>query len=67
MAMDAHVRISLEQRVLETTITDSNVNDMLASECDNFLSEINEQHAIASSLRNDDDMCTDSYISDVMT
>ena len=36
MAMDAHVRITLEQRVLETTITDSNVDDMLASECDNF-------------------------------
>ena len=46
MAMDAHVRITLEQRVQETTITDSNVVDMLASECDNFLSEINEQHAI---------------------
>ena len=34
MAMDAHVRITLEQRVQETTITDSNVDDMLASECD---------------------------------
>ena len=36
MAMDANVRITLEQRVIETTITDSNVDDMLASECDNF-------------------------------
>ena len=52
MAMDAHVYITLEQRDIETTITDSNVDDMLASECDNFLSEIDEQHAIASSLRN---------------
>ena len=38
MAIDAYVRITLEQRVQETTITDSNVDDMLASECDNFLS-----------------------------
>ena len=28
MAMDAHVRITLEQRVQETTITDSNVDDI---------------------------------------
>ena len=28
MAMDAHVRITLEQRVRETTIADSNVDDM---------------------------------------
>ena len=66
MTMDAHVRITLEQRVQETTITDSNVDDMLASECDNFLSEINEQHAIASSLRDKNDMRTDSNINDVM-
>ena len=39
---------------------------MLASECDNFLSEINEQHAIANSLRNNNTMSTDSSISDVM-
>jgi hypothetical protein len=39
---------------------------MLASECDNFLSEINEQHAIAESRRNDNAMKTDSNISDVM-
>ena len=64
--MDAHVRITLEQRVQETTITDSNVDDMLASECDNFLSEINEQHAIASSLRDKNAMRTDSNINDVM-
>ena len=38
MAKDAHVRISLEQRVIKTTITDSNVDDMLVTdECDNFL------------------------------
>jgi hypothetical protein len=66
MAMDAHARITLEQRVIETTITDSNVDDMLALECDNFLSEINEQHAIASSMRNNNTMSTDSNISDVM-
>ena len=36
MAMDAHVRITLEQRVQETTITDSNEDDILASQCDNF-------------------------------
>ena len=66
MAIDAHVRITLEQRVIETTITDSNVDDMLASECDNFVSEINEQHAIASSMRNNNNMSTDSNISDVM-
>ena len=64
--MDVHVRITLEQSVIETTITDSNVDDMLASECDNFLSDINEKHAIASSLRNNNDMRTDSKISDVM-
>jgi hypothetical protein len=29
MAIDAHVRITLEKRVIETTITDSNVVDML--------------------------------------
>ena len=39
---------------------------MLASECDNFLSEINEQHAIASSLRDTNAMRTDSNINDVM-
>jgi hypothetical protein len=66
MAMDAYVRITLEQRVIETTITDSNVDDMLASECDNFLSEINEQHAFASSIRNNKIMSTESNISDVM-
>ena len=66
MAMDAYVRITLEQRVQETTITESNVDDMLASECDNFLSEINEQHAIASSLRDTNAMRTDSNINDVM-
>jgi hypothetical protein len=38
VAIDAHVRMTLEQRVRETTITNSNVDDMLASECDNFLS-----------------------------
>ena len=66
MVMDAHVRITLEQRVQETTITDSNVDDMLASVCDDFLSEINEQHAIASSLRDNNAMRTDSNINDVM-
>ena len=66
MAMDAHVRITLEQRVQETTITDCNVDDMLASECDNFLSEINEQHVIASLLRDTNAMRTDSNINDVM-
>jgi hypothetical protein len=66
MATDADVRITLEQRVIETTITDSNVDDMLDSEYDNFLSEINKQHAIASSLRNSNDMRTDSNISYVM-
>ena len=39
---------------------------MLASECDDFLSEINEQHAIASSLRDNNAMRTDSNINDVM-
>jgi hypothetical protein len=33
MAMDAHVQITLEQRARETTLTDNNINDMLASEC----------------------------------
>jgi hypothetical protein len=66
IAMDVHVRISLEQRVLETAITDSNVDDMLASECDIFLSEINEQHAIANSMMNNNTMSTNSNISDVM-
>jgi hypothetical protein len=66
IAMDAHVRITLVQRVIETTITDSNVDDMLDLECDNILSEINKQHAIASSMRNNNTMSTDSSISDVM-
>ena len=66
IAMNAHVRITLEQRVQETTITDSNVDDMLASECDNFLSEINEQHVFASSLRDNNAVRTDSNINDVM-
>jgi hypothetical protein len=34
MTMDAHARTTLEQRVRETTITDGNVDDMLALECD---------------------------------
>jgi hypothetical protein len=66
MAMDAYVRITLAQRVIETTITDSNVDVMLASEWNNFLSEINEQHAIASSIRNDKVMRINNNINDVM-
>jgi hypothetical protein len=66
MAIDAHKLITLEQRVRETTITDSNVDEMLASECDNFLSELDEKHAIASSIRSNNAMRTDSNFSDVI-
>ena len=41
-------------------------SDEETSECDDFLSEINEQHAIASSLRDNNAMRTDSNINDVM-